>query len=92
MSFRYPDDKTALEVDKTYCLWLRLLEYELAVASAKRIEELSAALVKILAHRPSYNHHNDSTLPDGLGITTTVDESDYDDLQTYARNALRGVL
>jgi hypothetical protein len=89
---RYPDDKTAVQIDKMTCGVLRCIEHEFSDLTAKRIEELSAAMVKILAHRPSYNHHSDSTLPDGLGITTTVDESDYNDLQTYARNALRGVL
>jgi hypothetical protein len=85
-------DKEAIETDAADCLVLRLIDDDIANMAAWRIENLSAALVKILAHRPSYNHHNDSTLPDGFGITTTVDESDYNDLQTYARNALRGVL
>jgi hypothetical protein len=85
-------DNEAIETDEAACLVLRLIKDDIANMAAWRIENLSAALVKILAHRPSYNHHNDSTLPDGLGITTTVDESDYNDLQTYARNALRGAL
>jgi hypothetical protein len=41
------------------------------------VEVLSEAMAKILAHRPSYNHHNDSSMPYGEGITTT-----------YARDAL----
>jgi hypothetical protein len=86
------NDKDAVEADEIGCELLRIVGGDLCGYAAHRIEELSAALVEILAHRPSYNHHNDSTLPDGVGITTTVDESDYNDLQTYARNALRGVL
>jgi hypothetical protein len=85
-------DKEAIETDEMCCELLLFAGDEVSELAAWRIENLSAALVKILAHRPSYNHHNDTTLPDGLGITTTVDESDYNDLQTYARNALRGVL
>ena len=85
-------DNEAIESDEMGCELLRIVGGDLCGYAAHRIEELSAAMVKILAHRPSYNHHNDTTFPDGLGITTTVDESDYNDLQTYARNALRGVL
>ena len=85
-------DKDAVESDEMGCELLRIVGGDLCGYAAHRIEELSAAMVKILAHRPSYNHHNNTTLPDGLGITTTVDESDYNDLQTYARNALRGAL
>jgi hypothetical protein len=86
------NDKEAVEADEMGCELLLLAGDQLSKMASWRIKNLSAAMVKILAHRPSYNHHNDTTLPDGLGITTTVDESDYDDLQTYARNALRGVL
>ena len=86
------EDKHGMSNDKMWCEILRSKDTLLHNIAARRIETLSAALARINAHRPSYNYHNDTTLPDGVCITTTVDESDYNDLQTYARNALRGVI
>jgi len=89
---KFPDDATETVVDAITCIVLRSVKNETTDLAANRIENLSKAMVQILAHRPSYNHHHDPTLPFGAGMTTTVDESDYDDLQKYARDALRGAM
>ena len=89
---RVTDDATVTVVDATACIVLRSVKNETTDLAANRIENLSKAMVKILAHRPSYNYHHDPTLPLGAGMTTTVDRSDYDDLQKYARDALRGAM